>query len=120
MTDERQPSEIFPERLKAARELRGWSQSEVGSRAGMPSSSIAHFEAGARKPSFDNLRRLANALAVTTDYLLGRVAEVDIARDADPMFRDVGNLSGQDRELARDFLNMLAKRNASKGKGGGS
>lgn len=120
MTDEPKPSEIFPERLKSARELRGWSQSELGTRSGMPPSSVAHFEAGARKPSFDNLRRLANALAVTTDYLLGRVAEVDIARDADPMFRDVGNLSGQDRELARDFLGMLAKRNTAKQKDGGS
>lgn len=120
MTNEPKPSELFPERLRAARDLRGWSQSELGSRAGMPSSSIAHFEAGARKPSFDNLRRLANALAVTTDYLLGRVAEVDIARDADPLFRDVGRLSGHDRELARDFLDLLAKRDAAKRKENGS
>ena len=111
----RRPSpEVFPERLKAARELRAWSQSELGARAGMPPSSIAHFEAGARKPSFDNLRRLAGALAVTTDYLLGRVDEADIARDADPLFRDIGSLSGQDRELTRDFLDMLARRKASK------
>lgn len=114
MTDERPPSEIFPERLKAARELRKWSQSELGRHAGLPPSSIAHFETGSRKPSFDNLRRLANALAVTTDYLLGRVSQVDVAREADPLFRHVGKLSGQDRELARDFLDMLAKRNEAK------
>ena len=120
MADERRPSEVFPERLRAAREMRGWSQSELGARAGMPPSSIAHFEAGARKPSFDNLRRLATALAVTTDYLLGRVTEVDIARDADPLFRDVGQLSGEDRELARDFLDMLAKRGRDRRQGGGS
>lgn len=114
MIEERQPSEIFPERLKAARDMRGWSQSELGARASMPPSSIAHFEAGARKPSFDNLARLAKALAVTTDYLLGRVEQVDISRDADPLFRDVGKLSGQDRELAKDFLDMLAKRSGKR------
>ncbi len=30
----------------------------------MPPSSIAHFETGTRKPSFDTLRRIANALTV--------------------------------------------------------
>ena len=77
----------------------------------MPPTSIAHFEAGARKPSFETLRRLATALDVTTDYLLGRVDEPSFAEAGDPLFRDVGKLTGRDRELAKDFLEMLAKRN---------
>jgi transcriptional regulator with XRE-family HTH domain len=77
----------------------------------MPPSSIAHFESGSRKPSFDTLRRLANALEVTTDYLLGRVDDPALAQAADPLFRDVGKLTGKDRELAKDFLKMLAERN---------
>lgn len=112
---ERQPSEIFQERLKTAREqLRKWSQSELAGRAGMPPSSIAHFEAGSRKPSFDTLRRLANALEVTTDYLLGRVDDPGLAEAGDPLYRDVGKLTGNDRELAKDFLKMLAQRNQEK------
>jgi transcriptional regulator with XRE-family HTH domain len=111
MTDQRPPSELFQERLKAARELRQWSQSDLASQAGMPPSSIAHFESGSRKPSFDTLRRLANALEVTTDYLLGRVDDPSLAEAADPLFRDAGKLTGRDRELAKDFLKMLADRN---------
>lgn len=110
MIDERSPSELFQERLKAARELREWSQGRLASQAGMPPSSIAHFESGSRKPSFDTLRRLANALEVTTDYLLGRVDDPSLAQAADPLFRDVGKLTGHDRELAKDFLKMLAER----------
>lgn len=118
MSEKTQPSEKFQERLKIAREkLRGWSQSELGARAGLPSSSIAHFENGSRKPSFESLRRLAGALEVTTDYLLGRVDDPSVAEAADPLFRDVGKLSGHDRQLARDFLEMLAKRKAAKDKG---
>ena len=57
MTKKPNPSEIFKERLKTAREdLRKWSQSELAGRAKLPPSSIAHFEAGSRKPSFDTLR----------------------------------------------------------------
>ena len=68
------PSEIFQIRLRTAREeLRKWSQSKLAEQAKLPPSSIAHFETGTRKPSFDTLRRLANALEVSTDYLLGRV-----------------------------------------------
>ena len=111
MNDERTPSELFQERLRAARELRKWSQSELAEKAGMPPSSIAHFESGSRKPSFDTLRRLANALEVTTDYLLGRVEDPSLAEAADPLFRDVSKLTGNDRELAKDFLKMLAERN---------
>jgi transcriptional regulator with XRE-family HTH domain len=110
-----QPSEIFKERLRTAREqIRKWSQSELATRAGLPPSSIAHFEAGARKPSFDTLRRLANALEVTTDYLLGRVDDPALAEAGDPLYRDVGKLTGHDREIAKDFLKMLAERSQGK------
>jgi transcriptional regulator with XRE-family HTH domain len=112
------PSDIFKERLRAARDLRGYSQSVLAERAKMPPTSIAHFEAGSRKPSFDTLRRLANALEVTTDYLLGRVEQPELAQAGDPLFRDVGKLSGRDRELAKEFLEMLAKRNEARRKGG--
>jgi transcriptional regulator with XRE-family HTH domain len=112
---ERQPSEIFMERLRTAREtLRKWSQSELANRAGLPPSSIAHFETGARKPSFDTLKRLATALEVTTDYLLGRADDPGLAEAGDPLYRDVGKLTGHDREIARDFLKMLAERSQKK------
>lgn len=118
MTQQQSPSELFKHRLRKAREMRGWSQGDLADRAGLPPSSIAHFEAGSRKPSFDTLYRLANALEMTTDYLLGRVDEPTVAMEGDPLFRDVGKLTGNDRELAKDFLKMLAERNASNAKGG--
>lgn len=117
MTQKPTPSDLFKQRLRAAREMRQWSQNDLGTKARLPPSSIAHFEAGSRKPSFDTLHRLANALEVTTDYLLGRVEEPTVAAEGDPLFRDVGKLTGNDRELAKDFLKMLAGRNAAKQEG---
>ncbi|WP_291827676.1 helix-turn-helix transcriptional regulator [Bosea sp. (in: a-proteobacteria)] len=114
MTNSKLPTDMFPERLKAARDLRGWSQNDLALRCGMPQSSVGHFEGGTRKPSFDTLSRLANALEVTADYLLGRVDDPGRAEAGDPLFRDIGKLSGGDRELAKDFLQMLASRNQSK------
>ena len=47
---------------------------ELAERTGFHPSAVPHFETGQRAPSFDNLKRLADALDVTTDYLLGRTA----------------------------------------------
>ena len=38
----------------------------------MPVSSISHFERGRRKPNWDTLKRLADGLEVSIDYLFGR------------------------------------------------
>ena len=107
------PSEKFQKRLKMARAMRQWNQSELAEKADLPPSSIAHFEIGSRKPSFHNLRRLAIALDVTTDYLLGRVDSPEMSASGDPLFRDFSKLGGSDLKLAKDFIKMLAKRNKS-------
>ncbi|MDR2101530.1 MAG: helix-turn-helix domain-containing protein [Treponema sp.] len=109
-------ADIFCGRLKSAREMRKLTQHELGNRARLPPSSIAHFEAGSRKPSFETLRRLSAALEVTTDYLLGRVDEPIIAASGDVLLRDIGRLSANDRELAGQFLKILAERNVKNGK----
>ena len=102
--------EIFKVRLKTAREMRGMSQGELAEKSRLPPSSVSHFEAGKRKPSFDNLRKLATALNVTTDYLLGRTATPDVPIEADALFRDAHKLTDKDRDLAMDFIKMLANR----------
>ncbi len=100
----------FSLRLKAARELRHLSQVDLAEKAGLPPSSISHFESGSRKPSFDNLRKLAGVLNVTTDYLLARTNNPSGSLQTDPLYRDAQNLSDKDRELATDFIRMLANR----------
>lgn len=102
--------DLFPTRLVQARELRGFSQVDLAKRAGIPASSISHFESGTRKPSFDNLRRIANVLAVSTDFLLGRVANPELAAEADLLHRDAQRLNDSDRELAQAFIKMLGNR----------
>ena len=105
------PPIAFKDRLRALREsLRKMSQTELGKVAGLPASSIAHFEAGSRKPSFDSLRKLATALNVTTDYLVGRVDIPNAAASNDPLSRYGARLSARDRAIAEDILRVLAER----------
>ncbi len=60
--------------LKNCRQDKNLNQTELAHKTSLQPSAISHFEAGSRKPSFDNLIKLANALEVTTDYLLDRGA----------------------------------------------
>ena len=63
---------MFSKRLRKARGLRDLEQAQLARLCGIPAPSINHFERGRRKPNLDNLVRLADALIVSTDYLLGR------------------------------------------------
>ena len=104
-------SKIFPERLRSARERRGLNQGALAQNAGLQASAVSHFETGTRRPSFDNLRRLADALQVTTDYLLGRVTEDQALAGADTMHRHLSKLTNEDREFAESMIKLLADKN---------
>lgn len=118
MSQSNRPSDPFPGRLRAVRELRELNQGELAKKAGLQPSWISHFETGARKPSFDNLLRLANALKVTTDYLLGRVDDVAAYAGANKLHRHIELMSDSDRELTEQFVKMLTDK-ANKANSGG-
>ena len=103
-------SNVFAHRLRAARQKRGLNQLDLASRAGLQATAISHFETGTRRPSFDNLRRLADALGVTTDYLLGRVKEVQALAGFDTLHRHFDRLTADDQDFAEKVLKMLADR----------
>ena len=111
----KKPSENFPSRLRGTREKRALSQTELARRAGLQPSAVSHFETGTRKPSFDNLRRLADALDVTTDYLLGRVRSSQAIAGADRLHRNLNRLTTKDREFAEEFIQLLARKGRGKG-----
>ena len=110
MSESTSSSDLFSQRLRAARKLRELNQGELARLAGLQDSAVSHFETGSRKPSFDNLKRLADALKVTTDYLLGRVDDPSGLAGADRIHRHLGQLKGSDRKTAEDMIEMLAKR----------
>ncbi|NKC11720.1 MAG: helix-turn-helix domain-containing protein [Gammaproteobacteria bacterium] len=100
----------FKNRLREVRELRDLSQGELARRAGLPPSAVSHFESGSRKPSFANLRRLAEELQVTSDYLLGRSDDLMGDGPATALFRDLDKLTAEDLEYAKQFMESLAQR----------
>jgi transcriptional regulator with XRE-family HTH domain len=102
----------FAKRLRAARQLRSLSQSELATKANLQPSAISHFEIGGRSPSFDNLKRVADALDVTTDYLVGRSDSPSVSSaTASQLFRHAEKLSSDDLVFLRAMAEKLAKKN---------
>ena len=102
----------FARRLRHAREdMRKITQGKLAEAAGLPATAISHFEADARKPSFDSLRRLANALDVTTDWLLGRTEELGASASAAQFHRDLQKMSDADRATVELLVKALANKN---------
>jgi len=106
---------LFSRRLRAARLIRGLRQSALAERARLQQTAVSHYESGKRRPSLRNLRRLAEALEVTTDYLVGHTDDPSPpATTGEPLLRDFGRLSSADRELARELVAQLARRASSR------
>ena len=104
-------ADIFSKRLKEVRELRGLNQLELAKKAGLQSTAISHFETGGRAPSFDNLKKLADALNVATDYLIGRSNELKLAGpETDSLFRGLEKLSEADLGAIRMMKEALLAR----------
>lgn len=107
----------FAARLKAVRESRGLSQSDLAEKTGLQPSAVSHFETGGRSPSFENLRRLADALSVTTDYLIGREASPNVAGPAvGKLFHHGQHLTDEDWQAMESMAEALAKKNKAKEK----
>lgn len=107
---------VFGQRLRAVREARGWTQDELAERANLSSSVISHFETGVRgKPSADNLVKLANALSVSVDFLLGRteLPEVSDERVAG-LLRSLSTASGEQYEGFVDWAQWFVRRGKEK------
>ena len=63
------------QRIREERQSKGWTQAELGLRSGLRESMICKYELGYHIPNPENLSRIADALGVSVDYLLGRESE---------------------------------------------
>jgi len=102
-------SKVFAERLRAARELRKMSQSDLANATKLQPSAVSHFETGRRAPSFQNLKALSDALNVTTDYLIGRTEESKSSNSGfSALLRHANRMSDEDRKTLTSMAKVMA------------
>lgn len=102
----------FAERLRTLRKQKNLSQTELGHLAELHYTHIGRFERGASRPSGDTLMRLADALGVTSDYLLEGATE-DAAkakfedRELLKQFQEVERLPEEDKNVIKKLLDAF-------------
>lgn len=98
---------LFGSRLRAARELLGLTQADVADVLGRPRTSIHAMEAGQRKVTGLELRRLARLYRRPVTWLLGEDQGLPDAQ-VEALHRATAELTEQDKEQVLRFAQFLA------------
>ena len=102
----------FPERLLSLRKQKNLSQTELGKLVTIHYSHIGRYERGISRPTADTLKRMANVLGVSGDYLLeGTVEEAAQAKFADRdllmQFQEVEKLPDEDKNVIKKLIDAF-------------
>jgi len=100
------------EKLKMRRQELGYSLDELAKRTSSSKSYLWELEnRDTRKPSAEKLNKIAEALAVTTDYLLDEKAELDDRHIKEAFFRKFNRLEESDKERIQEMIEAWGKKN---------
>lgn len=111
-------SEKFGDRVRLLRKKLSYTQKSLAEHVDIPKSTLAGYENNIRKPKFETLEKLAEALNTSTDYLIGMTNDPQPAKPTKDLRKllqsrdyhiDGKTLSNDDLEFAIKFLEKLAK-----------
>lgn len=103
----------FSERLKKLRKDTGLTQVEVANKLGISQPAYASWERGIKKPTQDNLVKIAQILNVSVDYLVGNSQEtLDELDNIELLFRmNSKGLSEEEKEIfKKELIAFMEKR----------
>jgi transcriptional regulator with XRE-family HTH domain len=123
MPAQKRPASPFGERLIALRRARSMTQSQLAAALGVHQSTISYHEAVADLPAGDVVLKLALALGVTTDELLGAAPPPKLdSPAADPearrywrRFQRLMLMPEKDRKAVIRMLDTMTKAHAAEG-----
>ncbi len=97
---------ITGDRIKECRENQGLSKTKLAGKTGLTLSAISQFESGERDPSLESLKKLADALQVSADYIMGREDEIS-DQNILASFRGLQKMDKDDKKEMLNFLQFL-------------
>ena len=106
----------FSERLRDLRKQRQLSQTQLGEQIGIHYTHVGRYERGTSMPNSETLKRLAEALGVTGDYLLDGASDIVARarledRELLQQFQEVEKLGDEDKRVVKVLLDaFLTKR----------
>ena len=95
---------IIKERLKRLREEKGIYQKDLADKLHITRATIASYETGKSLPSLDVILKYADFFECTTDYILGRTNERNLAITKD---KDIEIIHNKDTIVQEDAISLL-------------
>lgn len=99
----------FGQKVAFCRKEKKMSQAELGKHSGISGDIIGKYERNEMKPSIDTAKKLADALEVSLDYLVGDRDLKVLDKQTLQRLEDIQNLPEQDREHIFYTLDNLIK-----------
>jgi len=102
----------FPERCRELRRQKNLSQAELGKLVDVHLTHIGRYERGISRPSAFTLKKIAEVLGVTTDYLIeGETDDIARAKLEDRellnMFQQVAALPDEDKNIIKKLIDAF-------------
>ena len=101
----------FGRRLRMLRQASGLTQTELAKKIGGTQKMITHYENRVKFPPVEVLPKIARALKVTTDELVGHrnIKDGGVIKDKNLMrrFNSIGSLSLRDQRTVFSLINAL-------------
>jgi len=100
------------DRIKELRTAKNLTQSQLADLVGLTYIQVGRYEKGKSNPSSDVLKKLANALGTTTDYIMsGSTNEAATAQLSDKVllqqFKEIEKLNDEDKHLVKTFIDAF-------------
>ena len=109
----------FSERLKKLRKDSGFTQVDVAEKLGISQPAYASWERGIKKPTQENLVKIAQVLNVSVDYLVGNSEEKsDDLDNIELLFRmNSRGITDEEKEIfKKELIEFMEKRKRAFGK----
>ena len=106
---------FFAKRMKEARLAKGFTQGRLAEICGLPPNALTKYENEVVVPSLETLKKIAEALEVSTDYFVFDHAKMEgLPKISDPALYEkyfvLENLGEEDRGTALSLLDALIAR----------
>jgi transcriptional regulator with XRE-family HTH domain len=99
----------FGERLRKAREAKGWTGDDLGQKIGISKQHISHWEVNRHQPRIGQLMSLCTALNVSADQLLFGQASDALTPEAFELAKHYDASTPDEQETYRDLLRVAGK-----------
>lgn len=97
-------TDILVTRIQYLQDHSELTQTEIATRLNIDRSAFSRILSGSRKVSADELSKIADIFGVTTDFLLGRTAELGDAPIAAHISGDLDDLTDAERQEIEDYI----------------